>query len=386
MSSQEQQLRGAAERASIDLVDLTDFDVQIALSQNNGIQFYEVLSIVTQFMIESFESCFADNPGSRAEFDTIILLERTRRRQLESIERELDSDPSSNGQLVVAELFTAEFKGAALFTRNSTQEPMPASMVDSCQRQAFLQDDALLEKLQQSGAKGLGAPVVDVRAFINPNSRTKSTETDDSSLEIVIVIAIVIACVAFLFLVFAIYWAWRYDKKNRDAYLSNKGSTEDDRTFDAGDSPDAKNSKGGSAKKKKIDDSSQQQNHAAASVPSYPSVIGGDSHADGLYPESVISEDINSSLTQYYQSGLQNYNGTGGRLQDAGSVSSMESYGYSLDGYAPSLATPMPADGNSTIMQMSTAGDASVNMAQTVVTNADSTVGELKESTQKQDP
>ena len=92
-SQEQSQLRGlaAAERASIDLVDLTDFDVQIALSENNGVQFYEVLNIVTQFMIESFQSCFDDNEGTRAEFDTIILLERTRRRQLEALERELDS-------------------------------------------------------------------------------------------------------------------------------------------------------------------------------------------------------------------------------------------------------------------------------------------------------
>ena len=33
-------------------------------------------------------------------------------------------------------------------------------------------------------------------------------------------------------------------------------------------------------------------------------------------------------------------------LNDAASVSSMESYGYSLDGYAPSTATPLPRDVN----------------------------------------
>jgi hypothetical protein len=34
------------------------------------------------------------------------------------------------------------------------------------------------------------------------------------------------------------------------------------------------------------------------------------------------------------------------QLNDAASVSSMESYGYSLDGYAPSTATPVPRDYN----------------------------------------
>ena len=232
---------------------------------------------------------------------------------------------------------------------------MSGSLVDLCQHQSFLQDDLLLDKLSQSGASGLEA-AVDVRAFFNQN--TNVPESDEGSLEVVIIIAIVIACVAFMFLVFAIYWAWRYDKKNRDAYLTNKATTDDDRTFEAADSPEGKDMRGAG---KRADDQAQ------AIVRSYPSVIGGDSAADGVYPESVISEDINSSITQYYQSGLQNYNGNGGRLQDAGSVSSMESYGYSLDGYAPSMATPMPADGVSTSMAMSVGGDTSTTaLSQTV--------------------
>ena len=68
-------------------------------------------------------------------------------------------------------------------------------------------------------------------------------------------------------------------------------------------------------------------------------------------------------------------------------MSSMESYGYSLDGYAPSLATPMPADGNSTSMQASVIGDASLNMTQTVVTAADaSIVKAARDPAAKQDP
>ena len=55
------------------------------------------------------------------------------------------------------------------------------------------------------------------------------------------------------------------------------------------------------------------------------------------YPESLISEDISTSLTAYYRSGVSGYQMPKRELKDAASVSSMDSYGYSLDGYAPSL-------------------------------------------------
>lgn len=85
-------LESESQKANIDLVDLTDFDVQIALSENQGVELYEVLRIVTLFMIESFKSCFQGDADNLAEFDTIILLERTRRRQLLlfGIERQLN--------------------------------------------------------------------------------------------------------------------------------------------------------------------------------------------------------------------------------------------------------------------------------------------------------
>ena len=84
----------------------------------------------------------------------------------------------------------------------------------------------------------------------------------------------------------------------------------------------------------------------------YPAIIGGEEEGD--YPESVISdslvsgslisEDISTSLSQYYRAGMgriskADYARGGGLLDDAGSVSSMESYGYSLDGGATAVAT-----------------------------------------------
>ena len=58
--------------------------------------------------------------------------------------------------------------------------------------------------------------------------------------------------------------------------------------------------------------------------------------------DSVISDDVNTSLTAYYRSGVSGYAGGSrqrGYGDDAASLSSMDSYGYSLDGYAPSLGT-----------------------------------------------
>jgi hypothetical protein len=306
---------------------------------------------------------------------------------------DIDID-SPQQQQPIGELYTAAFKGAALFVRQASDLQVPEATVLLCQRQAFLEDAVLLSRLQQSTALGLGLSVIDVRAFVNPvnslngnnNNIDSSGAQDDSSgashyggsstddsLEVVIIVAIVIACVAFLFLIFAIFWAWRYDKRNRQAYLAHNNANNisiaasssqkkhrsqsskngNNTTFDAQDSPDSK------------DPYPNHHHHHS----SYPSVIGGDSVFEGgVYPESVISEDIESSLSQYYTSSnaaayathrhnnMMHGGGGGaaasnshvigsGRLQDAASVSSMESYGYSLDGYAPSLAnTPMPSD------------------------------------------
>jgi hypothetical protein len=229
----------------------------------------------------------------------------------------------------IGALYTAEFKGAALFTKKENQTRVPDVAVNDCQRISFLEDDILLDAFQNSGAAGLGTAVVDAQAYVNPNSGG-SSGSSDSSLELVIVIAIIIACVAFLFLIFAIFWAWRYDKQNRQAFLSEGRKA--DETVDANNSPEAQKERPQVAKE-------------APPAPSYPSVIGGESVVDGgVYAESVISEDIQSSLSQYYAGGTSaNYNYNSGRLQDAASVSSMESYGYSLDGYTPSYTVGAPA-------------------------------------------
>ena len=169
-------------------------------------------------------------------------------------------------------------------------------------------------------------------------------------MEVVIIVAIVIACVAFLFLLFAIFWAWRYDKRNREAYLvGTAGKPGADNRADRTGSDNSYNDDDVPRTAK----STPPKEERAEDHPDYPSEIGGE-HVVGatIYPESVISEDISTSLSQYYRSGFgaSSYDAAGAtqrdnyRLNDAASVSSMESYGYSLDGYVPSMATPMPSD------------------------------------------
>lgn len=234
--------------------------------------------------------------------------------------------------MLIGDLYTAKFKGAALFSKEEGQMDVPEIAIEDCQQRTLIQNQKLLERLQASDSTGLGTAVVNAQAYVTSDSGSSSSTSGDS-LEVVIIVAIAIACVAFLFLLFAIFWAWRYDKRNRRAFLAENRKSTADETFDANNSPESKEKPTAKVSKK------------APVLPAYPSVIGGESQADGgVYPESVISEDIQSSLSQYYTGGAAgNYNYTNGRLQDAASVSSMESYGYSLDGYTPSLVTPMPA-------------------------------------------
>jgi F0F1-type ATP synthase membrane subunit c/vacuolar-type H+-ATPase subunit K len=322
-------------RGRIDLIDLIDFDVQIAVTNNLGIQIFEITDIVTEWMANSFDAQLEaiGYSGPYAEFNTVVLLERGDR-VLQASAVDETTDTTENG-----ELYKARFKGAALFTRSDDQLQVPVEVVESIQRTTLINDVALLEALQISGATGLGSAVIDVRAFVNAavvdaNANNKG----EDNLEIVIIIAIVVAAVAFFFLIFAIVWAWRYEKTNRDAYLVNAKDSKDK----TGSDPDSSYSTAKPSPKNVTPvqevDVGYQNDVSLASLP-----------GTGRYPtESVISDDISSSLSQYYRSGMADHRGfarsNSNNLNDAASISSMESYGYSLDGYAPSLATPQPSD------------------------------------------
>jgi hypothetical protein len=405
----------------MDLVDLQDFNIQLArVDTATPIQVYELTEIVTAWLNDSFERQLVelkyqeDGPGGGggkyAAFNAVMLLERKDGRRalmssssstsassssssswqfLTSVlplqllwndpqhERQrgrrllrgssatsrtlADLDSSSSGSQ--GQLFTAEFKGAALFARNATQEKVPVDVVHFIQETALGNKTGLLELVQLSGAAGLGSAVVDLNAFTVSGSSGTGSSSSDSSLEAIIIVAVAVAAVAFLFLLVAIFWAWRYDRRNRQAYLASNASKEGTNTRRSMDPTHSQSST--------IDE------HLKRTKPAPVAEIVGESR---LYPESVISEDISTSLSQYYRSGMSYANsasivgatsgpaanntsreataGTaygrsmGGQmrnmehLNDAASVSSMESYGYSLDGYAPSTATPLPRDVN----------------------------------------
>lgn len=79
-------MRDLQSKGQIELVDLTDFDVQIGVTENQGIQIFEVTEIVTRFMQSTFGRCIRDKGWSAegyAQFDTIILLQRSDRRRLQ---------------------------------------------------------------------------------------------------------------------------------------------------------------------------------------------------------------------------------------------------------------------------------------------------------------
>jgi hypothetical protein len=100
------------------------------------------------------------------------------------------------------------------------------------------------------------------------------------------------------------------------------------------------------------------------------SVVNGGTDNNQYPGDSVVSEDISSSLTAYYKSGM-GYNNQGGQPRhhlingnnnmgggdDGASLSSMDSYGYSLDGYAPSLG---PAQGGYPVGPLQAAKDAPI--------------------------
>lgn len=375
----------------MDMVDLQDFNVQLARvndASSSSVQVSELMELITDWMNDSFEHQLSNLKyanGKYASFDTVMVMERKERRALirqATHLRRVAETTTSTGKL-----YTANVKGAALFSRNATQDSVPLDVVHFLQESALTNKSGLLELVQASGAAGLGASVVDLNAFTVATSSGSGSSGSggNASLEAIIIIAVAVAAVAFLFLLVAIFWAWRYDRRNRQAYLVNgiagnngmgggrHASSKETRRSDPTNSQSTieehirrTSNNGGSGKGHRK--GGNRKNQAPVSE------IGGDSVLEGipgtgsgmpsgLYPESVISEDISTALSQYYRSGLSYSHsavggGTGGggshpfrssssrmdHLNDAASVSSMESYGYSLDGYAPSTATPMPRD------------------------------------------
>ena len=290
-----------------EIVELVPFDVTIGLKDDNGVDVFALTDIVEDWLATAFD---ANNLGQEfARFTTVIL-------DYQDVRRDL--------QASTATTFVASYQGVTVWTRQGDLLVPDETVVAAIQTQAFIQEDGLLEALQAAEAStGLGDAVTNVRASINSSGANDgNTSSSAMSLDIIIIVAIVIAGLAFILLGFALIMAWRHSKQaaRKGQVLSSPEGTGDESDFGE---TSAANSKRASAAAK------------AATLP--PAEV--EASASGLYPESVISEDISTSLTAYYQSGMGNKRMGGGNiLNDAASVSSMESYGYSLDGYTNSIA------------------------------------------------
>lgn len=297
-------------RTFSELVVLNPFKINLLLQNETEVDVFALTDIVEDWLALSF----AENefPDTYAKFQSIIL--------------DYQEPPSERGLLrreLQMTAFSAEFDGVSVWETTGSDIIPTETEVLALELNALVnQEDQLLEDLQDSESLGLGDNVVNVDSnLVERTAAPTSAPSSGDDLDAVVIVAIVIAGLAFCLLVFALYMAWRYR-------ASLEGSQQ----------PSSRSKR----KSKKAENTSPNASPAANAAITPPSVI--DHHDDGdtgIYPESLISEDISTSLTAYYRSGMgpsasSNRNNSGG-LNDAASVSSMESYGYSLDGYASSI-------------------------------------------------
>ncbi|CAB9501758.1 expressed unknown protein [Seminavis robusta] len=364
----------------IDLVRLVPFDVKLSLASYDERFFnsFALTDVVTEWMDESLTAQIQRMElGLSPEFDSVILEERSVQQLQPAAASTATTRTIHDGdnrrqrlleQTTDGATTIASYEGVTLWKHTGPdQEIMTPTLLEDIQRQVLLQDDRLLQLLQESPAQGLGQTVMDVRAYINPNpnsntqTQTPTTQsnnvapqksTSNANLELIIVVAIVVACMAFAFLVFSLFWAWRFDQQRRDqVYRVNTSAASSGAEKRKVKSPTGS---GGGTDDSEYEDNDERSSPANMNVVVTPRNEDDDTALEypasvanpttGIYPESVVSEDISTSLSAYYRSGMgsrplyTSSRGMGnGEFNDQASFSSMESYGYSLDGYAPSL-------------------------------------------------
>lgn len=319
--------RELSDRVPSTLIELFPFDISIALTNNIGIDGIVLRDAVSQWLNANFDKSVQRLDG-RHNFDQVILKEYTGNARRNTRNRELQST------------HTVTYEGMTVWKRD---KPLPdETIVAAIELEALLDRDGLVDALQQEDdSTGLGSYVVDAKGDINRHigggtgravdgagSTDGSGSAGESSLDIIIIIAIVIAVLAFFLLAFALLMAWRHNKQR-----NNRGGSSnnyDNSTTSKKKSPKASNEATGSRQTKTTRDVEDVSPPPSEIAPS----LGG-----GIYPESVISEDISTSLSAYYKGKqMEKEKPKPATLNDAGSISSMESYGYSLDGYASSIA------------------------------------------------
>ena len=413
--TEQQTVGGDDLETRIDLVKLVPFDVKLSVTTDDDttlqLNTFALTDIVTDWMDESVAAQVEQMElgFTHSAFDSVILEERTvqqfiknstlragststvsannaedrndNRRQLLRRSLQEESAPSTSTSTSTT---IASYEGVTLWKHVTPSDlrVMTLSLLEDLERQALLQDVRLLQLIQASSAEGLGQRVMDVTAYINPNptyvtspaspAAASSTSTTNAKLELIIVVAIVVACMAFAFLVFSLFWAWRFDQTRRDAAAYRAGSQDSapsQKRPDHGTAGGTDSDYGEDSSKMtpgnmnmNVVVTNKNKRYQQAGDPENDSAALDDPAATSVYPESVISEDISTSLSAYYRSGmgsrpLYQTNQTLGTnendMNDNASMSSMEFDGYSLDGYAPSLVgnnaygNSMPVTGNS---------------------------------------
>jgi len=279
-----------------EMVELVPFDVTLARAGDKLVNPIALTEAVNTWMNVNFEETTAllrdDVSGYNFDFDRVQL------RELSTIE--------------VKSQFKITYEGQSLW-KTTLDIPHP-TQVAAMQLEVMRQRQDLLATLRsRSEHFGLGAALVDVRVDLNrqaTDGAQMQNKSQGQSLDVIIIIAIAVAVLASLLLLFALIMAWKTGKERKQqAYLDGGTPANTDSPSTVRNSP--------------------------------PEEIGS-GNVNGYYPESVISEDISTSLSAYYKTGMAGgYKANkhrAGVLNDAASVSSMESYGYSLDGYASSIA------------------------------------------------
>lgn len=378
-----------------ELVRLLPFDVQLAMTTSSRqVDVDSLKDIIQGWMWESFDEQATGKgliSGNGTTFVSLALEVRTNggRRARSLRVRQLQEETGSSITVV-----TANFEGVTLWERvESTTTAVNPEIVQVMQRATFLDENVLLAKLRLADeSTGLGSAVAKVRAFIVDTDTTVSTSNaneDDNGdvLQIIIIVAIVVACLAFGLLMFAVIWAWRTDQARRD-YNSKGGSKNNNNNNTHAIAQIATQSESFELEnrsptgmsppvvaiprkeKSTYEKSAYVKSAYATSTAPAPVVTSTISNSKDYtvesndfselpspadYDGSVISEDISTSLTAYYRSGMAGYGASNsgrqapaaaaaaaaGDFNDNASMSSMDSYGYSLDGYAPSLG-PAP--------------------------------------------
>jgi hypothetical protein len=349
-----QEIRSLQSELERQVIYLLPFDIKIALEGNSSpedVNIYALKQIVTDWMDASFRAK-SENEGllsNGAAFD-YVLLEIANRRELQTEDpaRELQTeDPAPT-------FYKAVFRGFSVWNLATLDtEPVNVELVELIQRATFLEDKSLLELIRNTDSDefGLGSAVLDVRAEVSDGSTTTGNpagdddDDTDETLQLIIMIAIVVACLAFCLLMFAVIWAWRTDRAKREAYKVGRNQTgtavPDSNESEAPRSPPKQKSP--ATKAPAPPSTKPVLNLPPREIPAqsdYPESVISDSVA----PDSVISNDVDTSFTGYSMPHQQPAAATTPsstfqprEVNDAASISSMDSYGYSLDGYASSL-------------------------------------------------